>query len=242
MWPSLKVASTLFDAASVALVASLAVGVAATALIVWMGYVKEHHWDALREASRERTELLATETARANAETARAHERIAASQVEISQANERAAEAIQKAEEEKLARIRIEARIAPRSMTQQQQNELTAKLAVLATQRGTIVASPSTPESEMFARVLAAPLRAAGWDFTVSPGTSTATVLFPTGILVHYDAGNTDRIEESEATSSGIAALALASYLNGIGVAATALPLPAALMGGKTIQVVISAK
>ena len=125
MWPSLKVASTLFDAASVALVASLAVGVAATALIVWMGYVKEHHWDALREASRERTELLATETARANVETARAHERIAAAQVEISQANERAAEAIRKAEEELLAakQVAFHRLASPRKVTVCQEKE-----------------------------------------------------------------------------------------------------------------------
>ncbi|MBI3700297.1 MAG: hypothetical protein HY242_07610 [Afipia sp.] len=50
-WPSLEWASWIFDRASFVLIASLAVGVLATVAIVWMGIVKEHHWDLLREKS-----------------------------------------------------------------------------------------------------------------------------------------------------------------------------------------------
>jgi len=48
-WPSLDWASWIFDRASFVLVGSLVLGVAATVAIVWMGIVKEHHWDLARE-------------------------------------------------------------------------------------------------------------------------------------------------------------------------------------------------
>jgi len=41
MWPSFDVASRLYDLANTAFIASLAIGVAATVLLVWMGNVKE---------------------------------------------------------------------------------------------------------------------------------------------------------------------------------------------------------
>jgi hypothetical protein len=50
-WPSLEWASWIFDRASFVLVGSLVLGVAATVAIVWMGIVKEHHWDLARDAA-----------------------------------------------------------------------------------------------------------------------------------------------------------------------------------------------
>lgn len=71
-WPSLEWASWIFDRASFVLVGSLAVGVAATVAIVWMGIVKEHHWDLARDRSNEKVAALESETAKANAEIAKA--------------------------------------------------------------------------------------------------------------------------------------------------------------------------
>jgi hypothetical protein len=83
-WPSLDWASWIFDRASFVLIGSLALGALATVAIVWMGIVKEHHWDLLREASNEKVAALELETAKANerativeGETARANERAA---------------------------------------------------------------------------------------------------------------------------------------------------------------------
>lgn len=67
---SLETATWLFDRASFALIASLVVGAIATGLIVWMGIVKEHHWDLLREANAEKTAQLELETAKTNKEAA----------------------------------------------------------------------------------------------------------------------------------------------------------------------------
>jgi hypothetical protein len=67
-WPSLEWASWIFDRASFVLVGSLVVGVAATIAIVWMGIVKEHHWDLAREQSSGRIADLNNATARLNAD------------------------------------------------------------------------------------------------------------------------------------------------------------------------------
>jgi hypothetical protein len=77
--------------------------------------------------------------------------------------------------------------VAPRTITQSQQHELTAKISEFKGQRGTMIAAPSTPETEMMlVRWLGAPLLAAGRDIRILPGSPTATVLFPTGIIVSY--------------------------------------------------------
>jgi hypothetical protein len=47
--PSLEVASKWFDRASIALALSLLVGFVSTVAIIWLGIVKEHHWDLARE-------------------------------------------------------------------------------------------------------------------------------------------------------------------------------------------------
>ena len=88
-------------------------------------------------------------------------------------ANASASEADARAKE---AALQLEKFKEPRLLTQAEQNALTQRLSGLTKQRGTIVASPSTAESEWFARVLVAPLRAAGWDMVPVPGTATATV------------------------------------------------------------------
>src|SRR5262245_27253894 len=85
-WPSLETASWLFDRASFVLFGSLVAGAAATAIIVWMGIVKEHHWDLARDKANEHigqlfrdgeqlkkdAEQLRKDTAEANARAAEA--------------------------------------------------------------------------------------------------------------------------------------------------------------------------
>ena len=66
-WPSLEWASWIFARASFVLVGSLVLGVAATVAIVWMGIVKEHHWDVARDSAALRIAELNNETARLRA-------------------------------------------------------------------------------------------------------------------------------------------------------------------------------
>jgi hypothetical protein len=79
-----------------------------------MGTVKEHFSD-VRISTNE-------------AETARAVADSEAAKAQAALANERAAEANKKAEEERLARLKLEARLAPRTLTGTQQIQITEKL------------------------------------------------------------------------------------------------------------------
>ncbi len=82
---------------------------------------------------------------------------------EIAIAHERAAELNRKAEEDRLARVKIEERLAPRHITQAQQNAISEKLSEFKNNRVAFGVKPSTDESEWFMRWLAAPFSMAGW-------------------------------------------------------------------------------
>jgi hypothetical protein len=103
MWPSLATASRVSDVANVALIFSLVLSVVSTCMIVWMGNVKEIYWDDARDKSGEKIREL---------------------DVAVAEANVRAAEANKIAEQERLERVRIEERIAPRRLSAEQQNTL----------------------------------------------------------------------------------------------------------------------
>jgi hypothetical protein len=68
MWPSLDVASRIFDWSSIALAFGACIVFVSTALIVWMGIVKEHHWDVDRDDAQARIASLNNETARLQAD------------------------------------------------------------------------------------------------------------------------------------------------------------------------------
>lgn len=155
-------------------------------------------------------------------ETARAHERTA--ELEKDAAGLKA-----QAEADRLARVRIEQRIAPRLLTQEQQNDLTARLSQFKDVRGTLTALPSTPESEWFASVLLAPLHAAGWNITLIRGGYGGMILQPKGIIIQFPLA----LANSGATVDGDRIVPppgpwgpLVDALNEFGIAAAAIPWP----------------
>ena len=109
-WPSLETASWLSDRAGWVLAVSLLFGFAATVLIIWMGAVKEHHWDLLRETASKKIGELGLEVANANVVVAKANENAA-------EANKLAADANLMAETEKIERLRLQASLAPRRIS-----------------------------------------------------------------------------------------------------------------------------
>jgi hypothetical protein len=139
---------------------------------------------------------------------------------------------------QKLKIATLEARIAPRLLKQSEQNELTAKLVGTEKQVGTVTASPSLPESEWFARVLTAPLKAAGWDMTVVPGSPLPTILQPTGVVIEYHIELNGMPQTRPQTVE--AANRLAAALKDVGIDATAVPgiVPSPM----TMQIVITPK
>jgi hypothetical protein len=91
IWPALPDASRWFDRASIVLALSLLASFAATVVIVWLGIVKEHHWDEAREAAKVKIAGLETETEKAKAEQAKANEAIATATATAATANLEAA-------------------------------------------------------------------------------------------------------------------------------------------------------
>jgi hypothetical protein len=81
-WLSLEWASWIFDRASWLLFGSASLAAIATLAIVWMGIIKEEHWDKLRDEARRETEKAQAEAARANEAAGKAHERAAVLEAE----------------------------------------------------------------------------------------------------------------------------------------------------------------
>ncbi|MGM5020165.1 hypothetical protein [Tardiphaga sp. 367_B4_N1_1] len=88
---SLEMATRLFDWSSIALAIGACIVFVATAAIVWLGIVKEHHWELLREHANEKIAAVGLETAKANAELGTAQADIAKAQATAATANLEAA-------------------------------------------------------------------------------------------------------------------------------------------------------
>jgi hypothetical protein len=144
-WPSLEWASWIFDRASFVLVGSLVIGAAATIAIVWMGIVKEHHWDLARDQAAERIASLELETARANEE--------------ISKANMGAAEATARALE---AQVALEKLRTPRALDANKQSRIAEKIKPFAGVPFDVALQPDPEPIGLLSQIISA-LEAGGW-------------------------------------------------------------------------------
>lgn len=170
-WPSLEWASWIFDRASFVLVGSLLFGAAATIAIVWMGIVKEHHWDLAREHAAERTASLELETAKANEE--------------IAKANEGAAEANARAVEAQLA---LEKFKAPRGLNIDQRARVITSVKQFAGTPFDISVNLET-EPQNLAKQIGEALKSAGWvwkDKNNTPGIAIRFGGHSVGLIVGF--------------------------------------------------------
>lgn len=148
-WPSLQTASWLFDKASWVLAASLLIGAICTVLIVWMGTVKEHHWDLAREIAGNK----------------------------IGNLEVRAAELNRQAEADRLARMQIEERIKPRVLSEAQQSLISQRMTEWALlpsgskQSVAVFAYPMNLDNGRLADQIASALAKAGWNINRYPVT-----------------------------------------------------------------------
>lgn len=186
MWPSAETASWLYNLANIGLVIGLIVGVVSTILLVWMGNIKEGYLNRTLADSRERTEEARAASAEANA---------------------RAAEANRIAEGERLARVKIEEKLAPRSITPEQIAGLSRRLKPYAGIAIDILQIGESPEITHFRSLIEIPLRAAG----LHPLSSTAV---GSGSFIGLSVGVLADANSSEKT----AATALLSALNAEGI------------------------
>lgn len=158
----------------------------------------------IRERKAEwRTSTLEVQAKRADADLARA-------KADIATADARAAEATQKANEADVARLRLEAKLAPRSLNEAEQAVVQQQLSPYAGTRIDIIAfsQGATPDTPLLAIELTKLLAAAGWhpkSWTAMGGNAVVT-----GIPISIREGSSPEIEA--------AANAIVSALRGEGI------------------------
>ncbi len=156
MWPSAGTASWLYYLANIGLIIGLVVGVASTILVVWMGNVKEDYLNDALADSRERTASLERQSGQF--------------ELEIAQANTRAAEANRIAESERLARMKIEQRLADRSLTDAQLTAIADKVKPFSGQEFLVTTYWGLKEPLSITNRIYAALDSAGWKYVKHKG------------------------------------------------------------------------
>jgi hypothetical protein len=129
------------------------------------------------------------------------------SETRVAELQKLTAEANQKAEEERLARVKIEARLAPRSVSPEQFAAIVSALAPFPATPISIWQAGETPEIGSVARTVLAATQAARWDANLWTWTGVGSFL---GLIVATKPGAT-----SEITA---AAEALTTALNAAGL------------------------
>jgi hypothetical protein len=175
--------------------------------------------EANQENERAAKALKAAELARKNAE---------GFHLQIAQANERAAQSNKIAEQERVARLQLEARLAPRFLTPAQQQDLTASLKQLGLHNLDILLLGDTPEIRYIADLLKSAIENAGWNVRIWRVTLGGVV---TGVVV------------APLENSGNEQLAgtLASLIYAEGIAASPYPpVPRDKWGARFIGSIVS--
>lgn len=170
--------------------------------------------------------LEAAEVARKNAESfrleiAKAHDRAA-------QAGKEAARLNKLAEEEKLARLKIEARLADRQLTDKQIAIIASKLRSFAGQEFQLTTYSQLTETKAFADRIQSALSRAGWKF-IAPDPSASLLAGTAGVNLYVHP------EASELTQK--AAKAFVAALTEHGVDATLMPPDLTLSGTPTNKI-----
>lgn len=111
--------------------------------------------------------------ASSNAQAAEARSMAKGFEADIAKANQSAAEANATAEKERISRLQLELRLAPRTLTAQQSQQMTSALSAYRGVKIDIVVSSNVPEIERIAQAIVNALSRAGWEigaFEISMG------------------------------------------------------------------------
>ncbi|MBI3497825.1 MAG: hypothetical protein HY058_11030 [Proteobacteria bacterium] len=192
MWPSEAWAIWIYDVANIALIISLATVAVVTVLVVWMGNVKEDFLkrdlaSAQLDASHA---VLQTAILNKEAELARAA---------IAQAELHAAEANEKAESERLARLKLEIKLAPRSLGPARTDQLASQLTALAgIGIDLVVYEGLSPDAAPLSHEIANALKAAGATVRILTPFGAGAVFG--GILVRCETDASPNIQAAVST------------------------------------------
>jgi hypothetical protein len=139
MWPSEELASRLYNLANWGLIAGLVVGFVSTVLVVWMGNTKESYLQA----------------------------RLGAMTSSAAEANERAAEATKTAEQERIERLKLEAKLAPRRVTGEQRAAFAVACGTAQKVQISVSGMLGVADADDFADDLARVLKDCGYNVTL---------------------------------------------------------------------------
>jgi hypothetical protein len=196
MWPSLPAANHIADVANIFFIGSLVVGVVSTVLIVWMSGVKEAYWEKDRTESAERVASLVVQGDILRKDTA--------------EANARASE----------AQLALERLKAPRSISGEQQAQLTALLKPFAGQEYSGMVAGSVPDARALWVMIDKVLTAANW--VRMPPWGAAVGEPPAGIPIAPSDGVTIFVPAADVAELAPAAKTLASALAAFGIVTVA--------------------
>lgn len=135
---SIETASSIANVANIVLLASLGLGAASTGVIVWMSNVKEHFWDLDRREGARHVAQLGVDLANANA----------------------------RAEADRLARVKIEQKIAPRVLNPKALQDLTAAALANSPLPIEVLVDPSTETTNLGLQIAIA-LQAGSWPTAI---------------------------------------------------------------------------
>jgi hypothetical protein len=204
-WYGLLISGSLAALAATATVAFLFVQ-------FWSSSVRDKY-------AEQRTSTLEFQTASAQRDTARLSAEAESAKAQIAEAQARAAEANQKAEEDRLARVKIEEYLAPRAILQDQGERIVEKVKPFAGTPFDVAIDPAV-EAELPSTLINMLGLGAGWKWHKYPNSNT---VFPPGVgilvarrglQIRY---NRSRSDDFSAPASALrAALSAEGYETGI--------------------------
>jgi hypothetical protein len=174
------------DWANIGLILAATLGVVSTSLAIWTANVKESY--------------LKKDIGLLNREAAKADERSLVLEKSIADANAKAAQANERAESERLARVKIEQQIAPRRLSGEQRQKLLAALATPPTTTVIVKSRLLDPEGADLANGIALTLQEAKWKvFLVHNWTDLRNGLF-VGCLIGKQLAGTNELKAALAS------------------------------------------
>ena len=175
---------------------------AALASIATVFFSSYQFWSSsVRDQQSEwRTSTLEFQTAEAKKETAQLALEAEKARAQIADAQARAAEANQKAEAERLARIQLEVRLAPRMLVAEQQQRIISKLSSFHGSAVDIIICGTGSDIGPLSEAISAALERASWHVRKWSAMGGITA---TGILIQTADSST---AETEAAADGIVA------------------------------------
>jgi hypothetical protein len=213
---SLRAANIVYGVANLALIVGAVLILAGTIAAFWSGGIRERYGDA-------RLSKNEADTAEAMASASAANERAEVAGAEAAKATQKTVEANVSLEQERIARLKLEERLADRDLTQAQRSDLAVQLKRIVPHKITMVFELEREPSHI-AEQIKLILANLGWDVGIENGAGPSLVV--SGIRIEADRAAAPMVYEA---AQGLADALRSKQLQVIGPIAMG---PVTLTGG----------